>query len=69
MAIDMTREEYIDSKEAAEIMKFKAPRVARRALIAGGVRPIRVGYNKVLFLRKEVNRFLYDRARERGRNI
>lgn len=69
MAIDMTREEYIDSKEAAEILKFKSPRHARQALITGGVRCIKVGYNKALFLRKEVNRFLIDRARERGRNV
>lgn len=69
MAIDLTKEDYVDGKEAAELLKYKAVRQARAVLIAGGVRPIRIGYKKIMFLRKEVNRFLYDRAREGGRKL
>jgi hypothetical protein len=69
MAIDMTKEDYIDSNEAALLLKYKAPRQARTVLIAGGVKPIRIGYKKIMFLRKEVNRFLMERARERGRGL
>lgn len=67
--VDMTREDYINSEQAAVLLKYKCPRQARKALIKGGVRPIRIGYKKILFLRTEVNRFLNQRAMEGSRTL